>query len=287
MAILLRRRKLGRGSCHGIRRHSRHNMVVCRNDVRNRRGYPAGHDTIIRWGCTDHVPDHFNIIQPARAIHQVNNKLTFRRQLLDEGENLAPRTWFNSGDAGVTYPCIVRPDHHAQGRQLHLCNNVQELRRACGRYERYYISELIDKVSEYRMFVVQGRVAAVAQKTPGNPNDIAWNVARGGRFDNVRFDNWPLQPVRKAVEAFNISGLDFGGVDMMTGRDGVSYVIEINSAPSLPLMSTGEPTYRQTAMARCFDYMLDHGKDRIPLVDRRGGYRKFIHPAVSDHAELV
>ena len=295
--LFVRRDRLGKGSCHGIRRNSRHAVKVCRNTVRNRRGYPEhvvnarGIREVVthavRWGCTDRIPEGLTVIQSAAAIHQVNDKTGFRRRLLDEGEELAPRTWMSRIDAGITYPCIVRPGRHAQGRQLYVCNNVAELNRACGRCENYYISELIDKSAEYRMFVVQGRVAAVAQKTPGNPDDVAWNVAQGGRFDNVRFDDWPLQAVRKAVEAFNLSDLDFGGVDMMVDQEGRAYVIEINSAPSLPLKSDGDPTYRQAAMAKCFDYLIDHGTERIPLVDRRGGYLKFIHPACSDRAELV
>jgi glutathione synthase/RimK-type ligase-like ATP-grasp enzyme len=154
------------------------------------------------------------------------------------------------------------------------------------RHPQYYISELVDKVAEYRVFIVQGRVACVARKTPGNPREVAWNVAQGGRFDHVRWDDWPLQAVRKSVEAFNLSGLDFGGVDVMVDSNDRSYIIEINSAPSLPLMSNGEPTHRQECMAKCFDWIIRNGKERIPLVERRGGYRKFIHPAICDRAEV-
>lgn len=303
MTLLLRKKKLGRRSCHGIRRQAAHTLVVARNDVRNARGYPENEDTIIRWGCTDVVPDRFRVIQTARAIQGVGDKTGFRRTLLEGGEELAPRTWFNYRDDGLMIhtsfanamereslevPVIVRPRHHAQGRQLFVCRTSAEVQDACRRCGTgYYISELINKSAEYRMFIVQGRCAAVAQKTPGNPDDVAWNVAQGGRFDNVRFDQWPLQAVRKSIEAFNLSDLVFGGVDMMIDQEGRAYVIEINSAPSLPLKSDGEPTYRQTAMAKCFDWFLDRGTDRIPLVDRRGGYRKFIHPAMCDNAELV
>jgi glutathione synthase/RimK-type ligase-like ATP-grasp enzyme len=127
---------------------------------------------------------------------------------------------------------------------------------------------------------VQGRAVAVAQKTPSNPDDVAWNVAQGGRFDNVPWDSWPLQAVRKSIEAFNLSELDFGGVDVMVDAEGKAYIIEINSAPSLT------SPYRQECMAKAFDYISEHGKERIPLVEERGGYRKFIHPAVCERAVL-
>ena len=59
------------------------------------------------------------------------------------------------------------------------------------------------------------------------------------------------------------------------------YILEINSAPSLT------SPYRQECMAKGFDWIVEHGKDHIPLVEERGGYRKFIHPAVCDKAVLV
>jgi glutathione synthase/RimK-type ligase-like ATP-grasp enzyme len=110
---------------------------------------------------------------------------------------------------------------------------------------------------------------------------VAWNVARGGRFDNVGFGDWPLRVVRKAVEAFELSDLDFGGVDVMTNAQDEAFVIEINSAPSLT------SPYRQQCMARCFDYIYRNGKDRIARREARGGWRKFVHPAISDEAEMV
>ena len=289
-AILLRRRKLGRGSCHGIRRSStRHQYTVARNDVRNRRGYPDA-EAIIRWGCTDRIPDgrYRMVIQPAEAIQRVNNKSAFRRTLQEQHPDIVPRTWFNSADQDIEFPCIVRPRVHAQGRRLWVCQNRHDLNQAVARAgEGYYISKLINKVAEYRVFCVQGRIACIARKTPGDPNQVAWNVAQGGRFDHVRWGDWAISMARRALDAFNVSGLDFGGVDVMVDGEGQAYIIEINSAPSLPLKEDGTPTHRQECMSKCMDYMLDHGKDRIPLVERRGGWKKFVHPAISDEAELV
>lgn len=285
-AILLRRRNLGKSSCHGIRKQGGQAYKVCRNDIRNRRGYPPGYNVLFRWGCTDVIPeDRFDfIVNTAAAIQAVNDKRGFRRALMNHNPELVPRTWFNNADPEILYPCIVRPTHHAQGRRLFVCNNRAELDDAWRRCNGAgYISELINKVAEYRIFVVQGRVANVARKTPGNPNQVAWNVAQGGRFDNVRWDDWPLQAVRKAVEAFEVSGLDFAGVDVMVDNN-QSYVIEINSAPSLPNNQDGTPTHRQECMAKCFDWILQRGKAKIPMTTDRGGYKKFIHPAICDEA---
>lgn len=274
-AVLLRRRKLGHKSCRDISGFSTAGLGVVRNDS----NLPAGTDLVFRWGTTSNVPCN-NVVNTAHAIHGVNDKTGFRR-ILNE-HDLCPATWF-SIDAVPhdAFPVIVRPAHHSQGRHLHVCNSYVELQaacRVCG--PGHYISKLINKVAEYRVAVVQGRAVWVAKKTPGNPDDVAWNVARGGRFDNVNWGDWPLRVVKCAIEGFNLSELDFGGVDVMVDAEGTPYILEINSAPSQT------SPYRQQCMAKSFDYIIRNGKDRIPLIEARGGYRKFIHPAICDTAQL-
>jgi glutathione synthase/RimK-type ligase-like ATP-grasp enzyme len=143
-------------------------------------------------------------------------------------------------------------------------------------YRNGYVSRLIDKEAEYRVAVIQGRVAWVAKKTPGNPEDIAWNVARGGRFDNVKWGNWPMLVVREALKAAKVSGADFCGVDVMTDIAGTPYVLEVNSAPS----QTSE--YRQRCFAKCFDYIVQHGKEAFPDVKftAKTSWKSTIHPAL-------
>lgn len=276
MTTIIRRRKLGMSSARGIAEFSKTGIGWVRSD----KVLPPD-DLYIRWGCTANVPTK-NVLNTAQAIHEVNDKGGFRKKL-DDAE-LAPSTWFNINDVpakSLARGVVVRPHKHAQGRHVYLCKTDRELIQAvrtCGM--GYYISSFIDKIAEYRVAVVQGRAVWVAQKTPSNPKDVAWNVAKGGRFDNVRWGDWPLKAVRIAIEAFNLTSLDFGGVDVMVDAEGGVYTLEINSAPSLT------SPYRQECFAKAFDYIIMNNKARIPLIDERGGYLKFIHPAVEPKAKL-
>ena len=83
---------------------------------------------------------------------------------------------------------------------------------------------------------------------------------------------------RQALLAFEAWGGDFGGVDVMVDRQGETFVLEINSAPSLT------SPYRQECFAKAFDYIVEHGKAEIPLIAAKGGYTKFIHPAINQNA---
>lgn len=281
--VMLRRRKLGRTSCREIAGFANNIAHVVRND----QPMPDGVSMVIRWGTTSNVPVN-NVVNTAEAIHRVGDKAGFRRVLMsyynDGNTLLCPYTWFDGGEMNNQWPdpIVVRPKVHAQGRHVYLCNNTEEFENAvrrCG--EGWYASTYIPKVAEYRITFVQGRVSWVAKKTPGNPQDVAWNVARGGRFDNVRWDEWPLKAVRVSREAFLLSGLDFGAVDVMLDAEGNPYVLEINSAPSQT------SPYRQECMAKCFDYLIVNGKQAINVSDQRGGWKKFIHPALSPEAIMV
>lgn len=288
MTTIIRRKKLGRSSCKGIAQFSETGIRAIRND----KELPED-DLYIRWGCTTNVPTR-RVLNTSEAIHRVNDKAGFRMLCAEVG--LAPKTWLSAQDQrkdvgldapdcsnwDFPSPCIVRPKRHAQGKHVYLCKTPLQVLGAITSFPGdYYISNFIPKVSEYRVFVVQGRVACVAEKTPGNPDDVAWNVAKGGRFDVVSWDNWPLKACRISIEAFLLSGLDFGGVDVMIDAEGGCYVLEINSAPSLT------SPYRQECMAKCFDYIVNNSKAIIPLIEAKGGYKKFIHPAVCGRAQLV
>lgn len=271
-AYLLRRKKLGLTSCREISNNSKTGITFVRNDG----DIPVEPELCIRWGCTSNVPQK-KVLNTAKAIHLVSNKTEFRKILMDHWEDgghlLCPETWFQPLDERITFPCIVRPQNHHQGRNFHYCEDRKQLHDAWVAVgDGGYISEYIEKEEEFRVFIVQGLVVCVAKKTPDNPDAKAWNVARGGRFDNVRWDNWKPNILSTAIIAFKQSGLDFGGVDVMWDG-GISYVLEINSAPSLT------SPYRQQCMAKAFDYIVENGKDPLDLRPYNG-WRHYIHPAI-------
>lgn len=275
MTTIVRRRKLGLTSVKGIIAASKSAVLRYAN---NYEGIPED-DIYIRWGCTSDLPNKdARVINSAKGIHRVADKAGFRA-LLDK-ESLCPRTWFTRWDiedGRFDYPLIVRTRTHAQGRGMWVCNDWDELVKATEQAgEGHYINEFVDKVAEYRVFVHQGRVVWVAKKTPGNPDDVAWNVSKGGRFDNVRWSNWPLTVVNAALIAWDLSKLHFAGIDVMEDEMGNAYVLEANSAPSQT------SPYRQECVARAFDWMQAHNNYERKPFDEVIAYnwKDAIHPGV-------
>lgn len=291
--VIVRRRGLGRGSTRAIAA-----LVPGARVVRADRERVPGaeqHEIAIRWGCTALVSQR-TVLNPSGAIHRVNDKAGFRRLLMSSAiaDCCCPRTWFDetafmeeecSPGGNLAQPKYIgRPGTHSRGRNLYVLTTLPEVTDFFERYaERSpYISEFIPKTHEYRVFVVQGRVAWVANKTPADSGAVAWNVSLGGRFDNKQWGSWPLPVLRAAIAAFNLSGLDFGGVDVMWDENlRKAYVLEINSAASLT------SPYRQQCVARCFNYIMERqDANHLSIGQGRDSWKLYIHPAISERAVL-
>jgi len=279
MFYILRRKGLGLGSTKAIKSLSQHKITIIKHNTILEF---KEEDIILRWGCTSLTPTPplTTILNKSVAIHCVNNKTFFRQALQKQAPQLIPRTWFTYEDPEITYPCILRPQTHAQGKNLFFCENKKDLEfhlshnpifpNTC-----YYISEYIPKVAEYRVMFIQGLVAWVATKIPANPEAIAWNVAKGGKFANVKWKNWPIDVIETAYQAYIISGLYLGGVDVMVDKNGRSYVLEINSAPS------HTSPYRQSCTTKCIDYGITHNMfNHLQPNNIFKKYSKWLHPAL-------
>ena len=277
-SIILRRRKLGRATKRVAEKMQQECSVVrVWRDL-----IPVDTTHIFRWGCVNQLPSwcsyDLTVVNTAAAIGWCGDKRQGRLDMQAAGVPV-PKTWgsveewFDDIPAGSVAPVVIRPERHAQGRHLLLSQLKGELMG----FERYhgsvYLSEYIKKVAEYRVLVCQNRVVWVAKKTPGNPEDVAWNVAQGGRFDNVRWSDWPLAVIRAALAAAKVGKLDFAGVDVMVDDDGKPYVLEANSAPSQT------SPYRQQCLAKAFDYIVQNGKKHFEDVPIES-WKDCIHPAV-------
>ena len=237
-------------------------------------------DTIIRWGCTQSFPGDAKVINQAQAIHKVYDKGGFRAVLQKQG--LCPETTnFTAMDKleNISYPCVVRPKQHCQAEDFYICENIGQVLKAvtkCG--EGFYISHFITKAKEYRVFIASGRVVTVMEKLPKVTGQEVWNDVE----EYVSFYDWPLSVVKAAVEAHVLSELDFSAVDVIVDKDQKPYVLELNTAPEI------QSPYRQKCMAKVFDWMIEKGKEHIPLPkDNLGNWRKFTHPAISSAAVLT
>jgi len=96
--------------------------------------------------------------------------------------------------------------------------------------DRYaFLQELIEQDEKHRhndlrIYVVDGEIVATMRRYAPE-NDWRTNVALGGAVEGV--DDLPEEAATMAVEAAELIGLDYAGVDLVEGVDGW-YLLEVN-----------------------------------------------------------
>jgi glutathione synthase/RimK-type ligase-like ATP-grasp enzyme len=95
-------------------------------------------------------------------------------------------------------------------------------------------TQYINKVTEYRVHVFNGKVFHVQEKRKKedfkNHNELVCNHDNGWVFC-IKNVNPSDDVLNAAIAAVSALGMDFGAVDIMVDGDGNPYVLEVNSSP--------------------------------------------------------
>jgi RimK family alpha-L-glutamate ligase len=90
----------------------------------------------------------------------------------------------------------------------------------------YYLQRTVDHAGvDVRAFVLGGQVLAAIER---RSNGWRTNLARGGKAQGVTL---PEESRHLALRAAAAVGADYAGVDLLTGRDGRTFVLEVNGIP--------------------------------------------------------
>lgn len=248
-----------------------------------------GYNRYIRWGCTMTLPRDSRgnlapVMNEARNIRKSSDKGSFRLRMHEEG--LAPYTCtlyhlcHCLSEGWMRFPVVVRPNRHFFSQDLFYIENWGELTEFLASLDdpnmNFYASEYVEKDQEFRVMVVGGRVVYIDEKIPQDHNDITWD--RKGKeciLQNVKWGDWNLDVAYKAVKACVLAGLDFCVVDVIV-KDGVVFVLEVNTAPMLNYGDKG-PYYNQRVMFEALYHELTNGK--LEPVTEVNSWKDIIHPS--------
>lgn len=232
--------------------------------------------TLIRWDSKRPLPADLTI-NTAEAVALSRNKRNTRLKL----EGLCPPTWTSwlHQRKLYTYPCLVRTKRHFAAKGFYPCNNLHEVEAAlkkCG-YQHWYISPIIKKEKEYRVFVFQGYCLKVVRRYHEDPSQIAWNIANGGKSARLKKDSWPIPVVKAAIESGKRTGMGWFAADVIVDANGRPYVLEQNSAPGLEREET------IVALAKTCKWA---GKNQPPAPATGDTWQELCHPAVRERLGL-
>jgi len=134
------------------------------------------------------------------------------------------------------YPWLARKVRHQQGRDIVVCQSDREA-YACFRTHDFF-TPWIPTQTEYRVWVFRNKVLAVYEKQfkgEGAYKGYMRNHRFG--FEFVARNMEGVKGMRAlgdcSISAVDCLGLDFGAVDVIRGKDGEFYVLEVNTAPNI------------------------------------------------------
>lgn len=232
-----------------------------------------------RWGFCGGIPNGPKIVNKEPAILETCNKAKFRKKLADAG--LAPKTALSIKEFRNEqfFPVIIRPAEHQRSENIYVAKDAWDIMETLPKVgNEFYISEKIEKVKEFRVMVVSGRIVWMIEKIPEDKGAISWGCVREGDFEYVGWDEWPKAVVENALRSFELSELDFGAIDIIVDKNWKAYALEINTAPFLT-------RYYAKTIGKAFKYIVENGRDRFPVHPFKG-WRDAIHPAVSKEAKV-
>lgn len=193
---------------------------------------------IVRWGYgtgLGYIPEL--VINKMDAINHAVNKYKSARTFMENNIRTAPFS--------EAVPCIGRTRNHHQGSGFWFCWEQSQIRGAQGEGAEYFV-KYIPTRQEFRIHVLGGEFAFAQKKYRDDRISTCFLGAsghRGNSFAEIYEGSDVTEDViNTGVNAVKSLKLDMGAADVIVGLDdGLAYVCEVNTGPSLPHPRVREP----------------------------------------------
>ena len=188
---------------------------------------------VVCWGAgMENVPKVLN------ANCSAFNKLTQLKKLVSVDIPTVPiieqiPLWMHGHNP--VFPILARKLSHVAGRDIILCRSPKGSRKALAR-GRAYFTQFIPSTTEFRIWVYRKRHLGTYEKIlkyPWKKRGINRNYHNGYAFQLVTQASIPRSAVDIAIAAVAALKLDFGAVDILRGKNGQFFVLEVNTAPGV------------------------------------------------------
>ncbi|MEE2705659.1 MAG: RimK family alpha-L-glutamate ligase [Planctomycetota bacterium] len=176
------------------------------------------------------------IINPPRAIEIAVDKFLATAKLQAAGLTVPRTACCQTVDEAMSYfeqlkgSVVVKPLFGGEGRGITRLDDEALALRAFTMLEQLgaviYLQEFVPHEGrDLRVLVIGDRVFAVERR---NPHDWRTNVSRGATMQPVEVTPELADTARRAAQAVETP---FAGVDLLPGKNGQLYAVEVNAVP--------------------------------------------------------
>jgi len=175
------------------------------------------------------------VVNPAKAIERCVDKFLTSALLRDAGMVVPPTVVTERADTALEAyrrmgDCVVKPLFGSGGRGMVRITDEDTAYRVFRALELaravYYVQATIPHYGfDVRVVTVGGRVVGAMRR---RAQDWRTNLAQGAQPEPLEL---PREWAEMALRATEAVGADYAGVDLLPGRDGRVYVLEVNAIP--------------------------------------------------------
>lgn len=182
--------------------------------------------------CDDKAATHLRLAQAG-----LPQPLTLVAPMTYREMDAAAEPFLQAALRTLSFPMVVKECFGSFGGQVFLAPDETALRAlVAARGSRPFLLQAFaarEPGCDRRLYVVGDRVAAAMERR--NETDFRANIAAGG---HGRAITPSAEETALALACCRALGLDFAGVDLLTGPDGRSLVCEVNASAYLAEIST-------------------------------------------------
>jgi ribosomal protein S6--L-glutamate ligase len=177
------------------------------------------------------------VMNPAKALEACVDKYLTTARLAADGLAVPPTIVCQNADDAIAAfdrlggDVVVKPLFGSEGRGMLRVTDPDLAWRTFRVLERtqavLYLQKFVENLGwDLRAFVIDARIVAAMRRHARN----GWrtNVAQGGRAEAVRLSS---DESRLALRAAHAVGASIAGIDLLPGKDGQLYVLEVNAVP--------------------------------------------------------
>ena len=176
------------------------------------------------------------VVNPAKAIEAAVDKYLATARLRAAGLTVPPTVCCQTADDAMAAfselgrDVVTKPLFGAEGRGIARLTDEEIAWRAFQLFEQagaaiYLQSFIPHEGVDLRLFVLGDEVLGMRRSNPG---DWRTNVSRGAKTSPLEVTDELADIARRATQAV---GALVAGVDILPGRDGNNYVLEVNAVP--------------------------------------------------------
>ncbi len=178
------------------------------------------------------------IINSPKAIVTCANKV-MTTTLLYRDKVPTPETFFTeslelaAGFINRHKKVVYKPVYGFDGNGIRLITDVSDLKTE---QPPYYLQEYIPNDRDFRVFVIDGKAVGAIKRVS---DSLTHNIHQGGAGIAVEIDTEMADIAGRAAKS---AGVDYGGVDLLRGKDGYT-VLEVNGTPNWHCMQAPIPKF--------------------------------------------